>query len=439
MEEKFLNLKNKINLSLIVTLVMAFVFLLLFSTWTSPLYSKAYGYESSFLMMIGRTGRYGKSVYRDYFDVRGPFLFFIETVASMVLKGKKGVFLIQCIFMMIDAVCLHKMYERLNKTSGTLLMVLFFGLNTVLINGGNTLYEYLLPFFMVAMVLVYDFIESKAKAPGLFLGIYAGVCVMSDYEWMLCPLLISGFCVFLLVRRKVGLKNILIFVMEHIVGMVPVIVALMFWCISRGMLADMIGCYFILGRYCFTLSELVGIQVWMIPLVLILFLFVAKSLPLKKGNKNRNWLVIQLMVVFFLAVMIGQIIPAAIQRAMDNYRIAFAHGEDKYYDACIEAVHIIPEEERNEIYTLESGMNFFEINGLTPLNRFCENTSSTCSIYPRAQEIVVSDIAGRKHNWIISKHLIDMDNIVIRNTVLENYDCVMENNGMVELWRLKND
>ena len=73
------------------------VFLLLLSASTSPLYTSYCDGDSSIFMLIGKAITMGKNVYTDYFDHKGPILFYLNALGFAVTKTKAGVFIIQCI------------------------------------------------------------------------------------------------------------------------------------------------------------------------------------------------------------------------------------------------------------------------------------------------------------------------------------------------------
>ena len=56
----------------------SFVFLAVFSFYTSPFSNCDNGYDSAFFSLVGHGMTKGYLPYRDFFDMKGPFLFFIE-------------------------------------------------------------------------------------------------------------------------------------------------------------------------------------------------------------------------------------------------------------------------------------------------------------------------------------------------------------------------
>ena len=73
---------------------VAAVFLLFFSVSTSPL-TNEYGGDSAFFMLVGQGMTKGMLPYRDFFDMKGPYLFLVEYIGQLICYGRTGAFLMQ--------------------------------------------------------------------------------------------------------------------------------------------------------------------------------------------------------------------------------------------------------------------------------------------------------------------------------------------------------
>lgn len=78
----------------------AVLFLMLFSYSTSPCFPWSFGWDSAFFQLVGRGMAEGKVPYRDFFDMKGPWLFLIQYLGNLV--GEYGVFLLQCIALVVE-------------------------------------------------------------------------------------------------------------------------------------------------------------------------------------------------------------------------------------------------------------------------------------------------------------------------------------------------
>ena len=160
-------LNNKIAISAIkymALFLVAFMFLLVFSLWTSPLYKNWYGCDASFFTMAGRAILNGYVPYRDFFDLKGPYFFFIEALGQLLVKGRTGAFIIQVFalfFALILMVKTCRLFLSCKKTAVIVSLFLFFHAATLW--GGNTLEEFILPLNLLAIYLTVKDIKGNAS------------------------------------------------------------------------------------------------------------------------------------------------------------------------------------------------------------------------------------------------------------------------------------
>ena len=65
--------------------ILTFVFLAVFSYYTSPITTCDNGADAAFFRLVGQGMTQGYLPYRDFFDMKGPFLFFIEYIGPIWL------------------------------------------------------------------------------------------------------------------------------------------------------------------------------------------------------------------------------------------------------------------------------------------------------------------------------------------------------------------
>ena len=94
LRETLAGIRKKDREYLAVTAVISVLFLLFAYESTSPLYPYIHGLDSSFFMMTGRMVADGKVPYLDFFDMKGPMIFFIEGLGQRLIDGKTGIFLV---------------------------------------------------------------------------------------------------------------------------------------------------------------------------------------------------------------------------------------------------------------------------------------------------------------------------------------------------------
>ena len=138
------------------------LFLLFFSYMTSPLVPRAYGWDSAFFQLVGNGMTKGYLPYRDFYDMKGPWLFFIEYVSQLLVFGRTGIFLLQCIslgFVLFFCRQIYRKYFDGGGIWGSLVTVLprYIVLAST-IEGGNLTEEWSLPLLFLCMYLSLDFI-----------------------------------------------------------------------------------------------------------------------------------------------------------------------------------------------------------------------------------------------------------------------------------------
>ena len=155
-------MKKKIGIALF-WLVIAAGFVFLFSYSTSPLYPTYYGNDSAQFQTIGKCWLKGAIPYRDLFDHKGPWIFFINMLGYLLTGTKYGIFLIQIVCMWISLYFLYKTAKyglhRTGYALGTVLVSMFF----LFLNYGeaNLTEEYCLPFICASAYYIYVYFNEE--------------------------------------------------------------------------------------------------------------------------------------------------------------------------------------------------------------------------------------------------------------------------------------
>ena len=168
------NVKSSIY-RIIKMYIIATLYLLLFSGYTSPLFGNFMRYDSAIFMLVAKGINAGKGLYIEIFDHKGPILFWIEALGMRA--GRIGVFLIQTIFLTIDLQLSYKtanlFCEKENdkyKALAAMLLILAYPLAN-----GNLSEEYSLPFVLLALYLF--LVDMRGNEEPSFINSYIyGVC-----------------------------------------------------------------------------------------------------------------------------------------------------------------------------------------------------------------------------------------------------------------------
>ena len=129
--------------------------LLLFSLWTSPFYKDWYGCDASFFTLVGRGIIEGKVPYRDFFDLKGPYFFFVEAIGQLLAHDRMGAFLIQIPFAFASLVLIYEICLLfISKKKAIFVMIVYLWGNITTLWGGNTLEEFALPLSLACLYIV---------------------------------------------------------------------------------------------------------------------------------------------------------------------------------------------------------------------------------------------------------------------------------------------
>ncbi len=286
--------------------IVSFLFLLLTSHTTSPLYRYCSG-DSSFLVLIGKAITEGKLVYKDIFDHKGPILFFIEAFAQSIIPGKTGVFLYQIFNLSVILVFMHKISllfiprDKVWVVIGTCLLF-FWGT----IGDGNTCEEYnlflsIIPFYLALKYFRYPTTNHPLKYSfvyGVFFSLIAFLR-LNDIVIIgsICLTLIFYLCT--LRQWKSLLQNALAF----IVGCACVCIPLFWYFYSKDAVSEMLyGTFLFNFKYSVdgSLNVSIGsLLLWLFIDLLISLFLIVNALSFYKENKNKYLLFLILSSCIF--------------------------------------------------------------------------------------------------------------------------------------------
>ena len=144
-----------------VFIAVSVLFLLAFSLWESPLYVHWYGCDASFFSMAGRGITKGWVPYVDFFDLKGPYFFFLEALGQLIHTDRLGIWILEIPFLSASLILMYeiaRLFVSRLKSAAILIIVLFMHIATLW--GGNTLEEYMLPLSLLVV-----FVTVRAALP----------------------------------------------------------------------------------------------------------------------------------------------------------------------------------------------------------------------------------------------------------------------------------
>ena len=145
--------------------------------------------------------------------------------------------------------------------------------------------------------------------------------------------------------------------------------------------------------------------------------------PRRKFRPDKKRIVIQRRVLWIILILIvlNHYYPDTMFKYREN-RNLYERESDPYVEECKEVLTIIPEEEWDSIYNLESGMIFYEVNQLLPANRYPVNLPYFMHLNPEIKANVLKYLDIVKPRYIISENMANFDDSDTRDYVFNHYE-----------------
>lgn len=241
-------MKVKKALNYIIIFALSTLFLYIFSLWTSPFYDKWYGCDASFFTMAGRAMLRGYVPYRDFFDLKGPYFFFIQELGQFICTGKTGAFIVQ-VFALFFSICfiikICRLFVSVKKTA--FITVLFLIFHTATLWGGNTLEEYMLPLSLACIYFVLDDLLNKSSIStfsAMLCGISFGVILFSKIT-VASPIIGLVLAIIIYYIYKKRFKDLFIYLIYAFIGVLIAVTPVILYFYAKGNLKEMLYAVFL--------------------------------------------------------------------------------------------------------------------------------------------------------------------------------------------------
>lgn len=274
------------------------LFMLLLSASTSPLYADYCDGDSSIFMLIGKAVSKGKNVYTDYFDHKGPILFYINALGFYMTGTKIGVFIIQCIILSITSIFMYKTARIFTKTVRSIICVVIAILAFAsTISDGNLSEEYCMLFCMIPIYLAVKFYTKTPDEthPPLYVITY-GICfAICAFIRINNGVMIGGVVLVAIVTDFVSdhIRSALMNILYFFLGVLIVFVPVSLFFIIKGSFGEMIFATFTFnflyaaeGSSEKTISAVSVLLKWALPIIalIVLSILFAKRLGPKVAS-----------------------------------------------------------------------------------------------------------------------------------------------------------
>ena len=230
--EQFERMCEKQYFPLILALI-AFSFLSVFSWSTSPFFTHD-GMDSAVFKTMGQALLKGKVLYRDIFDHKGPYLYFINALGQWLIHGRTGIFLLQVISLSIALCYMFNTAKLFIKPFLSLICLLlaliFFGGH---IQEGNQCEEWMMYTICISFYYVcFYFAKKSSYDHPLHYSFIYGLCF--GFSFFIRPNdavawfggIMMGVALWLLYQKKYrnAILNTLCFLSGFIVMAIPVLI-----------------------------------------------------------------------------------------------------------------------------------------------------------------------------------------------------------------------
>ena len=458
--------------------------LLLFSLWTSPFYRYWYGCDASFFSLVGRGIIEGKVPYRDFFDLKGPYFFFVEALGQLMAHDRLGAFLIQIPFAFASLVLIYEISLLfISRKKAIFVMIVYLWGNITTLWGGNTLEEFALPISLACLYIILRAVVIGKKSfrdlsvwTVMLLGLCLGMGVFSKIS-VAAPVL--GIIAAILFDNIVA-GNIKRFALNFIyllLGMAIAALPVIIYFGVNGSLSDMIYCVFGLGFSRSTDYYEAFNLTWELKLSGCVFAFIFAILHRNRIQKEvsiilmamsaATWLLLHLGTPFYyyfttvypaltLALILflkvydplfifenwRQGVSIAlffvflcyyVPTGLDTVRTVLYSRQDSlddpYYTNAKDIGALIPECDRDSVFSFMIDMQMFEINDITPCCRYVVNLPYFIELYPQALTDILDMLENDPPKWLIIGDDFEGSLPEIYDSVMEKYDCIYENSS----------
>lgn len=279
--------------------------------------------DSSVFFNIGRGMTAGKVPYRDMFDHKGIYLYFIYYLGAVISRGTVwGIYLVESLFVAADALALLDLSEYfLKKRSQSILFVgimLLFLLNYTTYEGGGLTEDYALTFQLLSFCLtVRYFASGSLRHPPMWMllhGIYAAAALMMRanmvFMWAAIGLVIVIQLAFRKEYRNLA-DNLLFGIAGVVIGLAPAVI----YCLAAGNFTEMVEQSF-LFNLSYTkgsggsLLQYLAATAWNLPTIWIMLGLVLSCIVVLRGEGNaalKSMYTLGLLLSFLSVGMSGRI------------------------------------------------------------------------------------------------------------------------------------
>lgn len=458
-----------------ICLLLAAVYCLIFSWYSTPLLPKTVGYDASFFRLVGEGMTKGYLPFRDFFDQKGPYLYFIEYLAQIIWPGRIGIFILE--ILSIGASCFLAYKTASLFIRHTLLrygcVVIMLGTVAVFFGGGNLVSEWCLPLSMLCVYLFARHYTADLEAPhpakyafwyGLCFTAIAFVRIIDAA--LICAVVFSALVLLLKNKQfKVLLQNMGMFLLGCAAAAVPVLV----WAAVNGILQDMFYQVFVFGfLYAAdnTASFRPALLLLLVPVIYLIFSFkkmplvfklfyisgtISSGIAVNVGGGYIHYSIIMMPLLVLSVIEIAAVLESGrfdrkkglllisvllvfmtqgeslVRCVYDTYKVQVQHVFDRDYDNAVDILSYIPENERNNVLSFDASFIPYIAGEFFPCNRYCGWQSHYIELQPSIADEMVEAMSETPVLWMITSADRTVEDEKIAACLKSDYELFAQN------------
>ena len=234
------------------------LFTVVFSRSTTPLAKNSWGFDSAFFILVGQGMTKGLLPYRDFFDMKGPYLFLIEFIGQKICYGRTGTFIVQCFNISLCLYIIGKMSDlfaaRLKWLHRIIAFLPVLAVAAINYESGNLTEEYCLPVVLLSLYCCLRYFKDVEagkgiKHPLLYSLIYGAsvgyICFIRITNAATVGAVLVVVFLFLLYKKE--FKNAVLNLLMVFTGFVAACAGPCIFFYSKNLLSEMLNQVFVFG------------------------------------------------------------------------------------------------------------------------------------------------------------------------------------------------
>lgn len=427
------------------------VFMIFFSSATSPIFDNFYGRDSAFYRFIGASVLKGQVPYTDIWDNKGPILFFIQAVGALhgTQNGKISLIFLMQLASLFAGILLIEQTDRFINSSQkhravrfSLLTVCALPVLAAYIQNGNLTEEWSLPFICCSLNLFARYCKGTrengyahpckyAFIHGISLAVIAFIRINNSIT--LCAGLLV-ICIILLIKKQ--WKNLAGNIVFGLLGIAVITVPVFVYYLKKHALGEMLYASFIynlnyaesyahksfsghdiivrffpvLISFLLILINILRTRVIRLVDIITLFIVIANTVMLTVLNTYLHYYLILFPVYLLTLVLyvkkpripeVMLILAAFMIIWSDSKAVLLRNFHLNRTPMFLAANTYLPKAERGSMIAIDVDPSIYLIKGVTPCSRFAAFQHHILPINQEFEEEFTASIHSKNPLWII--------------------------------------